>query len=175
LDEPNSRIDFQFSEGETEIWLDDIEVVEVDAIKNNPDDYIRFEYNATRNDKTISLNDDYIDVKGIPVSSTITLKPFSSIILFKNINHVTGTVFKKKDSESNVKVYPNPVNEVFNLETDENSISVCRLYNSSGQLIKLFDLDKGLNSINVSNLKAGLYFIQIPTKQGNLIKKMTKY
>lgn len=175
LDEPNSRIDFQFSEGETEIWLDDIEVVEVDAIKNNPDDYIRFEYNATRNDKTISLNDDYIDVKGIPVSSTIILKPFSSIILFKNINHVTNNKFKKKDSESNVKFYPNPVNEVFNLETDENSISDCRLYNSSGQLIKLFDLEKGLNTFNVDNLRAGLYFIQVPTKHGNLIQKMTKY
>jgi parallel beta-helix repeat protein len=175
LAEPNSRIDFQFSEGETEIWLDNIELVEVDATKTNPDDYILFEYNATKNDKTISLNDDYIDAKGIPVPSNITLKPFSSIILFKNINHVTETILKKKNSEIAVRIFPNPVNEQLNIEVTDCPSSYCRLYNSNGLLIKSFNLEKGLNTFNVDNLRAGLYLIQIPTKQGNRIQKVIKY
>jgi len=51
----NARVDFQFNEGQGTVWLDSIEVIEVNAVKTNPDDYIRFEYNASKNDKSISL------------------------------------------------------------------------------------------------------------------------
>ena len=85
LNEPNARIDFQITEGQGDLWLDNIELVEVNAIKTNPDDYIRFEYNATNNDKSISLTDTLVDVKGMSVSGNITLKPFTSVILFKKI------------------------------------------------------------------------------------------
>lgn len=175
LNEPNSRIDFQLAEGQGEIWMDNIEVVEVDITKTNPDDYIRFEYNATKNDTTINLNDDYIDVKGIPVPSTITLKPFSSIILFKNINQVTENRIQKLSSDINLKIYPNPVTEQVNIEVTNWSASSCRLYNSNGQLIKLFDLKRGLNTFNVNNLKSGSYLIQLSTRQGNLTQKMIKF
>jgi len=81
----NARVDFQFSEGQGTVWLDSIEVNEVNALMTNPDDYIRFEYNATKNDKSISLTCAYVDVNGMPVSGNITLKPFTSVILFKKI------------------------------------------------------------------------------------------
>jgi parallel beta-helix repeat protein len=85
LIEPNARIDFQITEGQGDLWFDNIELAEVDATKTNPDDYIRFEYNATKMDTTIALKDSYVDVKGMPVSGNITLKPFTSVILFKKI------------------------------------------------------------------------------------------
>jgi parallel beta-helix repeat protein len=83
LNEPNARIDFQLSEGKGDFWFDNIELVEVDVTPANPDDYIRFEYNATTFDKTITVNDSYVDVRGMPVSGKLLLKPFTSIVLFK--------------------------------------------------------------------------------------------
>ncbi len=45
---------------------------------------IRFEYNATSSDKTISLDANYIDVTGKSYLGTITLAPFSSAVLIRN-------------------------------------------------------------------------------------------
>jgi len=86
--ETNTQLNLFFYEGQGDIWLDSIEVIEVNAIQTNPDDYIRFEYNASKNDTTINLTNDYIDVRGVPFSGNITLKPYTSIILFKKQDNI---------------------------------------------------------------------------------------
>jgi hypothetical protein len=45
---------------------------------------LRFEYNATNQSKTISLDANYIDVKGNNYNGSITLAPYSSAVLIKN-------------------------------------------------------------------------------------------
>jgi len=45
---------------------------------------IRFEYNPASTSKTITLSGNYIDVKGNAYSGTLTLQPYSSIVLIKN-------------------------------------------------------------------------------------------
>jgi hypothetical protein len=45
---------------------------------------IRFEYNATRTPKTIVLNSTYLDVRGIIYSNSVTLAPYTSVILLKD-------------------------------------------------------------------------------------------
>ncbi|WP_018613837.1 right-handed parallel beta-helix repeat-containing protein [Segetibacter koreensis] len=49
----------------------------------NPDDYVRFEYNGTAADKTVSLAGNYKDVNNNSYSKSIVIKPYSSIILLK--------------------------------------------------------------------------------------------
>ena len=45
---------------------------------------LRFEYNATSQNKTISLNASYVDAKGNTYDGSITLAPYSSAVLIKN-------------------------------------------------------------------------------------------
>ena len=47
----------------------------------NPDDSIRFEYNATNSVQTISLDKTYIDLKKNQYSGSVNLQPFTSLIL----------------------------------------------------------------------------------------------
>lgn len=47
------------------------------------DDFIRFEYNPSQKNKTVTLNGKYTDVKGNSYSKSLVLKPYSSIILLK--------------------------------------------------------------------------------------------
>ncbi len=47
-------------------------------------DDLRFEYNATNSPVTISLPYNYIDIKNIAYNGTITLPPYSSVVLIKN-------------------------------------------------------------------------------------------
>ncbi len=45
---------------------------------------LRFEYNATSSNKTVSLPYNYIDVKNNSYNGSITLAPYSSVVLIKN-------------------------------------------------------------------------------------------
>ena len=45
---------------------------------------LRFEYNATRSSVTITLDTNYIDVSGAAHSGTITLAPYTSVVLIRN-------------------------------------------------------------------------------------------
>jgi len=49
----------------------------------NPDDYIRFEYNPSANNKTVNLGGTYRDVNNNLYSNSVVIKPFSSVILLK--------------------------------------------------------------------------------------------
>ena len=72
------------------------------------------------------------------------------------------------------KLYPNPVNELFTLEIYDKSVASCLIYNSNGQMIKTLNINGNFNTYNISNLKAGLYIIKIPTQSGFIIRKMIK-
>ena len=79
----DAAVVFTLDNQNVKFWLDNIQFNEADVRTPNPDDYIRFEYNATSNTKTIYLDDNYVDVKNKTYSNTLTLQPFSSIILLK--------------------------------------------------------------------------------------------
>jgi hypothetical protein len=72
------------------------------------------------------------------------------------------------------KLYPNPADEVFTLEIHDKSVNSCLLYNSNGQMIRILNINGSFNTYNISNLKAGLYIIKIPTQSGIIIRKMIK-
>jgi uncharacterized delta-60 repeat protein len=74
------------------------------------------------------------------------------------------------DSNS-IIIYPNPVSDVLYIESNElNSIKALKIFDLQGKLIL-----KGTNkTINVSNLKNGLYIIKILTAEGEFVKKFIK-
>lgn len=74
----------QFSQDSSTTYIDDIEFYEATVTNTNIDDFLRFEYNPTNSAKTISLNGTYMGVDSTGYSNTITLQPFTSIILLKS-------------------------------------------------------------------------------------------
>lgn len=58
----------------------------------NPDDVILFAYNETTADKTIPLSYGYVDAKGVKYSGSVTLSPFTSIVLMKDSSISTGGI-----------------------------------------------------------------------------------
>ena len=47
-------------------------------------DKVRFEYNATPVNKSVTLTGTYYDAKGVSYSGTITIQPYKSLIFYKN-------------------------------------------------------------------------------------------
>lgn len=65
-------------------YIDNVAFYEATATLYDPAAQIRFEYNASKAAKTISLGASYTAVNGTVYTSTVTLQPYTSIILIKN-------------------------------------------------------------------------------------------
>lgn len=167
--ETNSRIDFEIREGQGDIWFDNLQLVEVDVERTNPDDYIRFEYNASKNDKPISISGDYVDVKGNPVSGNRILKPFSSIILFKK--STTSIGYQPDAVQSDIRLMPNPASIQVTIKSEEEILSV-GIVDLNGQMMKSYH-SSGTTELILTDLpKPGLYLVQIHTTGKTEFKKL---
>ncbi|MDN6310646.1 MAG: T9SS type A sorting domain-containing protein [Flavobacteriaceae bacterium] len=72
-----------------------------------------------------------------------------------------------------VNIYPNPTSEFINIEVNNIKFDAIKIFNLQGQLVKVFNnLDK--ETIDVSDLKNGLYFMALKSDQGDVIKKFIK-
>ena len=69
---------------------------------------------------------------------------------------------KQSVSNSNINIYPNPTNGLLNINTNENINSIS-IYNIIGKQV-LNTIDK--ETINISSLEDGIYFIDITTEKG---------
>ena len=79
----------------------------------------------------------------------------------------------KDISESNIKIYPNPVKGILTL-TNANLVSSIQIMNIQGQIL-LTNSAKPNSSIDVSALKSGTYFVKIKSTNGEqYISKIVK-
>ena len=73
------------------------------------------------------------------------------------------------------KVYPNPVNDRLYIETSTQIQSI-EVYDIYGRIQNLrnSETQKLRNSIDVSDLNNGIYFVKINTEEGNIVKRIVK-
>ena len=89
-------------------YFDNLEFYEVTATLYDQESQLRFEYNATKSVKTIALDANYSGVTGTVYSGSLTLQPFTSIILVKDTGSTTtpvSTALKASASAADVSCY----------------------------------------------------------------------
>ena len=76
---------------------------------------------------------------------------------------------------NNISVYPNPVNDRLYIETEAeiNEVVVYDIYGRV-QNLRNSETQKLRNSIDLSELKSGIYFVKINTEKGNIVKRIIK-
>jgi len=75
-------------------------------------------------------------------------------------------------SKNNSIVFPNPTNTILNISTNDTIVvQKATIYNTLGQLIKIIN---NSSTIDVSELKAGTYFISIEGENGKSTQKFIK-
>ncbi|HEX8577546.1 MAG TPA: T9SS type A sorting domain-containing protein [Flavobacterium sp.] len=81
-----------------------------------------------------------------------------------------------KFSDSQFSVYPNPSNNVINIANDANmllnAVTITDLNGRTVQSIKLNNVNTA--QVNISDLSAGMYMMNIASDQGNVTKKIIK-
>lgn len=76
-----------------------------------------------------------------------------------------------EEYENKFNIYPNPVNDILVIDTDE-EIAEINIYNIVG--ISVFKADNIKHDINVSDFAEGVYFISIKTDKGEVVKRFIK-
>ncbi len=78
--------------------------------------------------------------------------------------------FKEISREKNIEVYPNPTNSNITISS-ENKLGTLKITNMYGAEVLSLDLNETNSTIDLSDLKSGIYFIQTNNSVKKLIKK----
>jgi len=75
------------------------------------------------------------------------------------------------------KIYPNPVYNdlIVEFSNRNNSDSHINIFNTIGELQLISNLPDAINTLDISNLKSGIYYIQLFMDNERIIKKIIKY
>ena len=86
---------------------------------------------------------------------------------------ITVTLIDDAIDENNIvmEIHPNPANDKIFIDTDEN-IKQIKIYNITGVMV--YENNEYENHVDVSKLSNGIYFINIKTEKGEIIKKIIK-
>ncbi|GAA3646247.1 Calx-beta domain-containing protein [Flavivirga jejuensis] len=71
-----------------------------------------------------------------------------------------------------VNVYPNPVNKILHINTNNIKLEKVTLYNILGKMIKHIEIEN--KEIDFSSMTNGIYLLKIVTSEGTLVKRIIK-
>ena len=89
-----------------------------------------------------------------------------------NVSFPASTIITDVETvvENKVTVYPNPANDVLNIQLGDDQSDIV-IYNSLGQVVRKVDALSGDVQINISDLQKGLYFVKINNEVLKVVKK----
>lgn len=94
--ESAASIRIESESGDLTYWIDNVALHEAEARPVDPNNYIRFEYNPSTTNKSVSLDGNFVDVKNIAYSGNITLGPYSSKVLIRTSKATAPVVAENK-------------------------------------------------------------------------------
>ena len=75
---------------------------------------------------------------------------------------------------NSVSLYPNPANDVINVQCTMYDVQMVEVIDVYGKLIQTLNVTDNPTSINVSNLASGMYFVRVTTEEGVATKSFIK-
>jgi parallel beta-helix repeat protein len=81
--DPNSSIVFQMNVSDPRVFIDNITLYKAVVVPNDINQMVFFQYNASKIAKAFPLSAIYQDVSGVTYQSSVTIQPYSSVVLFK--------------------------------------------------------------------------------------------
>lgn len=177
---PSKRMPYMYYRGTNEVNLTDRAITDpngiyfwsrhngcdtiptVDTITSNGDQIIRERYlNCQDSTETIIMN---VVGNSHTWHASATNEFWKFLRKYNKCAVTTGISNILNNKE--LKIYPNPANTILFIKTEDNSLSQYQIYNSIGQMLKQGKLTE--NSVDVSGLPKGIYFIQLNFKNGQM-------
>jgi len=81
------------------------------------------------------------------------------------------SIIEIPNKTNDVTVYPNPAQDILNIDITNDILQVLEVYNQTGQLIEKLKCNNNNQSIDISHLQTGTYFIRVIGKEKVYSKK----
>ena len=115
--------------------------------------------------------DCYLEINATPIGTNCRIRN-EKLDLWEEIAGFSGCVSTGHSPENvvnDIQIFPNPVSNIIYYSSSGNERLQLKVINSTGQKLDL-QIDK--NSIDISGLNSGFYFVQFETEKGMVSKKM---
>ena len=113
------------------------------------------------------------------VTGGVTLSTYSqSFDVFSdnllNCFDFTSSVVELKKEE--VRLFPNPTTDLFQISTQQNPITSFEIFTASGKRVVSNSLDQSVSTVEINSetLEIGIYYILIRTEKGVLTKRFLR-
>ncbi len=171
----NASLRLAFDDQDNTYFLDDVEFAEVDA--SLADNDFLFIYNGSSTQELSNLDGPYVDVTGQSYSGSVTLEPFTSLVLIKPESSISQGKENEQPSlgledinsdisrnpEMEFQLFPNPTGESLQISF-EGTAPELLTFSITDQMGRVLDTKQypvilGLNQMqyNVSHLTPGFY------------------
>jgi polyhydroxybutyrate depolymerase len=179
---PSKRIPYMYYRGTNEVNLTDRAITDpngnyfwsrhngcdtiatVDTISSNGDQIIRESYlNCQDSTETIIMN---VVGNSHTWHASATNEFWKFLRKYNKCAGVVTTGVSNIQKNEKLEIYPNPANTILFIKTEDISLSQYQIFNSIGQVMKQGKLTE--NSVDVSGLTKGIYFIQLNVKNGQM-------
>ncbi len=81
---------------------------------------------------------------------------------------------EKLNTISELLVYPNPVTDILTVGMNGGHYDVLKLLNNMGQVVAYKSINGDIATINMANLPAGIYYLQLTGKDNTVTQKIEK-
>ena len=117
---------------------------------------LSYDFNGVKNDEYIGS---FKILSNDPQNDEVEISLCATIIVGINVT-----------TNSTIHIYPNPANETIYINYNDASPTQAYIYNILGIRVKETILVKGINTIDIKNMPAGIYFIRIDASAYKVIK-----
>lgn len=120
---------------------------------------------TNKNNERLRVNINHVDI--VPSSSTGSYTRFSFT--------VSSTLSVESELvQDAIKLYPNPVSDVLNMDFNNFNPKQVEVYNLAGQQILVNEINSNTKYINLSTLSQGIYMLKIISENTVVTKKLIK-
>ena len=146
----------------------------------NPDNAINKEYIFTLSNKmgVVSISSTGL-VQGnavgtVTVTAVSVANPLikdSCIVTVTKVTTENTTENSIVDQNEEIRIYPNPAKDVVTVEVASFAVKHLALYSITGELL---EKKENSNNLYLGDRNKGMYFIEVTTEQGTIVKKIIK-
>jgi chitodextrinase len=103
--------------------------------------------------------------------------PEDDLMVFGNVKTLPTSIGQVsfKGHNNNVSIYPNPASEELFVELQEYKYANVELFKADGELVQKLSLRAAKNTLSISDLPVGFYWMTIQTSEGVSTRKIVKY